>query len=233
MIFKILGIRFLARLALVWAWAAAAQSQVGSNSMPPVLGLPGTNAVAGAIVNATSAYVLDDKHILQPGDIISFQILEDRDPSMQLLVADSHELDVPYIGRISVADKTCKQLARELKALLEKEYYYQATVIVGLNSVNKVRGKVYLWGQVRKPGAVDLLLDQKLTAGKAILMAGGFADFANKKKVKIVRGASGGSGATQSFEVDMVDVLENNKTDKDVVLEPEDFIIVPARAVNF
>jgi protein involved in polysaccharide export with SLBB domain len=106
-------------------------------------------------------------------------------------------------------------------------------VIVGLNSVNKVRGKVYVWGQVHTQGAVDLLFDQKLTAGKAILMAGGFGDFANKKKVKIVRGSSDGTHGTQSFEVDMVDILENNKTDKDIVLEPDDFIIVPARAINF
>jgi polysaccharide export outer membrane protein len=192
-----------------------------------------SNRTASAIINATRSYVLDDKHILQPGDIISFQILEDRDPAVQLLVADSRELEVPYLGRISVESKTCQQLAREIKGLLEKEYYYQATVIVGLNLVNKVRGKVYVWGQVQKQGAVDLLFDQKLTAGKAILMAGGFGDFANKKKVKIVRGAQGGAGAAKAFEVNMVEVLENNKTEEDVVLEPDDFIVVAAKAVNF
>jgi len=235
MIFNTLRTKALyaALAALGCAWAAAASAQVASNSAPAVPAASGSNLVANIILNATSAYVLDDKHVLEPGDIISFQILEDRDPSIQLAVADSRELDVPYIGRISVADKTCKQLAKELKTLLEKEYYYQATVIVGLNSVNKVRGKVYVWGQVRNQGAVDLLFDQKLTAGKAILMAGGFGDFANKKKVKIIRGSNSATGAAQSFEVDMVDILENNKKDQDIVLEPEDFIIVPARAVNF
>jgi polysaccharide export outer membrane protein len=211
----------------------AASAQVATNSARPVASAPGTNSVAATILNATSAYVLDDKHILEPGDIISFQIIEDHDPAIQMVVTDSRELDAPYIGRISVADKTCKQLAKELKGLLEKEYYYQATVIIGLDLVNKVRGKVYVWGQVRNQGPVDLLFDQKLTAGKAILMAGGFGDFANKKTVKIIRGASAGSESRQSFEVNMVDVLENNKTDQDIVLEPEDFIIVSARAVNF
>ena len=226
-------IQHWALVALGCGWAAAASAQVGSNSTPAVPAAPASNSVANIILNATSAYVLDDKHVLEPGDLLSFQILEDRDPSIQLVLADSRELDVPYIGRISVADKTCKQLAKEVKVALEKEYYYQATVIVGLNLVNKVRGKVYVWGQVHNQGPVDLLFDQKLTAGKAILMAGGFGDFANKKKVKIIRGSSGGAGAAQTFEVDMVDILENNKTDKDIVLEPEDFIIVPARAVNF
>ena len=183
--------------------------------------------------NAGASYVLDDKHILEPGDKISFQIIEDRDPSKSLVVADSRELDVPYIGRVAVADKTCKQVAAELKVLLEKEYYKQATVIVGLDLVNKIRGKVYLLGQIRNQGSVEILFDENLTAGKAILRAGGFSDFANKKKVKITRSSNNGSAVKHTFEVNMVDVLENGKTDKDIVMEPGDLIYVPARAVNF
>jgi len=152
---------------------------------------------------------------------------------VQITVTDSRELDAPYVGRISVAAKTCKLLAKELKGMLEKEYYYQATVIIGLNSLNKVRGKVFVWGQVRNQGPVDLLFNQKLTASKAILMAGGFADFANKKKVKVVRGAGSNGGASRTFEINMTEVLENNKPDLDIVLEPDDFIMVEARAVNF
>jgi hypothetical protein len=31
----------------------------------------------------------------------------------------------------------------------------------------------------------------------------------------------------------MVELLEDGKTEKDVTLQPDDFIIVPARLVNF
>jgi polysaccharide export outer membrane protein len=229
--FLLARMRWFMPMALGLIWGTAVSAQIATNTTLPALTV-GTNPVASAIFNATSAYVLDDKHVLEPGDLLSFQILEDHDPAIQVAVTDSRELDVPYIGRISVADKTCKLLAKELKGSLEKEYYYQATVIIGLDLVNKIRGKVYVWGQVRTQGAVDLLFNQKLTAGKAILVAGGFGDFANKKKVKIIRN-SAGSGAGQTFEVNMTEVLENNKTDQDIVLEPDDFIIVPARAVNF
>ncbi len=218
-----------------WLWLACASlagAQVATNASPNAESA-GTKAPA-AIVTAGSGYVLDDKHLLEAGDILSFQIIEDRDPARKLIVADSKELDVPYIGRVSVAEKTCKQLARELKVLLEKEYYYRATVIIGLDSVNKVRGKIYIIGQVRNQGTVDILFNENLTAGKAILRAGGFGDFANKKKVKVLRGGNGSAGtAKQTFEVNMVEVLEDGKTEKDVVLEPDDFIIVPARAVSF
>jgi protein involved in polysaccharide export with SLBB domain len=192
-----------------------------------------TDKAANILANASGSYVLDDKHILAPGDRLSFRIIEDKDPARSLTVTDSHELDVPYIGRVSIANETCKQVAGQLKTLLEAKYYYHATVIVGLDSVNKLRGKVYVQGQVRAQGPVDLLFEQKLTAGKAILVAGGFADFANKRKVKVVRASEGPGVATKTFEINMVDVLENGQTDKDILLEPNDYIIVPARLVNF
>ena len=203
------------------------------------LGQETTNTeVSDALSRLSGSYVLDDQHVLTPGDKVSVRILEDKifedkEPANALTVTDSRELDAPYIGRVSVAGKTCKQVAGQLKALLEKDYYYKATVIVGLDSVNKLRGKAYVEGQVRNQGPIDLLFDQKVTAGKAILMAGGFSDFANKKKIKVIRTAAGPEGKSQTFEIDMEAVLEHGETDKDILLEPNDYIIVPARSVNF
>jgi protein involved in polysaccharide export with SLBB domain len=193
---------------------------------------PGTNAAASTPTNL-SGYVADDKYKLRVGDKISLQILEDRDLPKGLVVADSGELDVPYVGRVAASDKTCKQLADDLKARLEKEYYHRATVIIALDVANKFLGRVYVWGQVRNQGPIDIAVNENLTAGKAILRAGGFGDFANKKKVKIVRGGGTAGAAKQNFELNMVDILEKGKTEKDMVLQPDDFIIVPSRLINF
>jgi polysaccharide export outer membrane protein len=191
-----------------------------------------TNAI-GTTPTSLSGYVPDDRYKLRVGDKISLQILEDRDLPKGLVVADSGELDVPYVGRVAASDKTCKQLADELKARLEKEYYHRATVIIALDVANKLLGRIYVWGQVRNQGPIDITVNENLTAGKAILRAGGFGDFANKKKVKIVRGGPSEGAAKQSFELNMVDILEKGKTERDVVLQPDDFIIVPSRLINF
>jgi polysaccharide biosynthesis/export protein len=224
---------------LLLIWVATTFAAIAQEAAPAL----GTNAIA---VGDGGGYVLDDKHQLEPGDKVSFRIIEDRDPAISLVVTDSRELDVPYVGRVSVAKMSCKTVAANLKVLLEKEYYHQATVILGLDMVNKVRGKVYVWGQVRTQGPIDLLFDDNLTAGKAILRAGGFGDFANKRSVKVIR--NGKSLATiplnpsaavlpdagkPSFEINMIDVLEKGKTDKDILLEPDDFIVVPSRSINF
>ena len=78
-----------------------------------------------------------------------------------------------------------------------------------------------------------MLVNENLTAGKAILRAGGFSDFANKKKVKVVRSAGTEGTQKQTFELNMVEILEDGKTEKDIVLQPDDFILVPSRLINF
>lgn len=197
---------------------------------PPVV--PKVEAPPTVSSNATApgAYVLEDKHKLLPGDRVSFNILEDRTNAIPMLVAESSELDVPYIGRVSVAGMTCKQAAAAVKALLDKDYYYNATVIIGLDAMTKVLGKVYVFGPVRNPGPVEIPAGENFTAGKAILRVGGFGDFANRKKVQVVRKTDAGN---KTMVVNMENVLEKGKTEEDITLEPEDFIIVPQRAVNW
>ena len=192
-----------------------------------------TNANAVMPPTSLNGYVPDDKYKLRIGDRVSLQIIEDRDVPKSLVVADSGELDVPYVGRVAATDKTCKQLADELRVQLEKEYYYRASVVIALDAANKVLGRVYVWGQVRTQGPIELAVNENLTAGRAILRAGGFGDFANKKKVKVVRGAGVDGTGKQNFELNMVEILEKGKTEKDVLLQPDDFIIVPSRLINF
>jgi protein involved in polysaccharide export with SLBB domain len=78
-------------------------------------------------------------------------------------------------------------------------------------------------------------VNENLTAGQAILRAGGFADFANERKVKVVRSQTGTNGVaqTQPISLDMQQILNEGKTEKDIVLQPGDLIIVPSRLINF
>jgi protein involved in polysaccharide export with SLBB domain len=209
--------------------AAAPSSTAAPTASAVVAPLP---PAASTNDGSVRGFVIDDKHKLVPGDKLSFQIVEDREPQPKsLIVTDSGEVDVPYLGRISVTGKTCRQLGEELKKQLEIDYYYCATVVIGLDQVSRTLGRIYVWGQVRNQGAIEIPAGENFTAGKAILRAGGFGDFANKKKIKLVRSNADGSKQTQ--ELNMVAILEDGKTEQDVTLQPDDFIIVPARLVNW
>lgn len=185
-----------------------------------------------ASFTSTNANQLDDRYPLVIGDQLSFRIVEDEEEPRLLVVTDSGEIEVPYLGRYPAAGKTCKDLAAGLKTELEKKYYYQATVVIAVNAMPRSRGKIYLVGAIRTPGPQDISSDETLTVSKAILRAGGFNDFANDKKVKVTR-TVGKSGETQTFLVDVASVFEKGNTQNDLVLQPGDLIYVPERLIRF
>lgn len=180
---------------------------------------------------AISMTALDDRQRLGSGDRVTFRVIEDQDEPRSLTITDSGDLLVPYLGLVRAAGKTSLQLAKEVKALLEKELYYKATVIIALEVVNKTRvtGKVYVTGQVRNKGGFDIPGGETLTVSKAILNAGGFSDFSDKKNVRLIRKTADG---TQTFVINIVEI-EKGRLEKDMLVQPEDMIVVPARLVNY
>jgi polysaccharide export outer membrane protein len=185
-------------------------------------------ATSNTVLRTNSMTVLDDKKKLGPNDFISFRVVEDRDnDSQRLRVNDNGELEVPYIGLVPAEGHTCKELAYSIKGQLEKEYYHHATVILAVDRVSeKSRGRIYVYGSVRGQGPQEIPPDEAYTVSKAIIRAGGFGDFANKRKIKVTRKNG------QDFTVDLKRVIEEGHTEDDVVLQPDDQIYVPQRLIN-
>jgi polysaccharide biosynthesis/export protein len=204
-----------------------------TNPLLPDPAAASSGATAATNASAISMDALDDKYRLAVGDRLSFRIQEDEEDPKPLFVTDSGDLEVPYIGRFPALGKTCKELARALKAELEKEYYYQATVIVAVDIMTKSRGKVYLVGPVRMPGPQEIPSDEVLTLSKAILRAGGFNDYADRRNVKVTRKGTGPAGENRTFLVDVTAILEKGQTDTDLPLEPGDLIYIPERLIRF
>jgi protein involved in polysaccharide export with SLBB domain len=180
---------------------------------------------------------LNDKRPLIVGDIISLNIIEDEGTPHSITVTESGEIDVPYIGRVPVGNKTCKELAYFIKRLLEKEYYHRATVIIGLDSAGaggraSSRGVVYVYGQVRSPGGQEIPATGLYTIGTAILRAGGWGPYADRKKVKLVRGAVTGKSPEKPRVIDVGEIIDKGHWEKDVELGPNDSITVPERWIN-
>src|SRR6478672_2028931 len=184
---------------------------------------------SSTVLRTNSMSVLDDKKRLGTDDFVSFRVVEDRDnDSQRLRVNDNGELEVPYIGLVPAQGKTCRELAYNIKAALEKEYYYHATVILAVDKVSdRARGKVYVYGAVKGQGPQEIPSDETYTVSKAIIRAGGFGDFADKRKVKVTRKDG------HDMTVDLKRVIEQGHTEDDVVLQPDDQIYVPQRLVNF
>ena len=216
---------FAAFLATPKLSGAQDASPIPSIPKAPPADLPSTTST---VMRTNSMTVLDDKKKLGSNDFVSFRVVEDRDnDSQRLRVNDNGDLEVPYIGLVPAQGRTCKELAYAIKAALEREYYYHATVILAVDRVSeKSRGRIYVYGSVKAQGPQEIPADESYTVSKAVIRAGGFGDFANKRKVKVTRKNG------QDFMVDLKRVIEEGHTEDDVVLQPDDQIYVPQRLIN-
>ncbi len=215
----------LAACAVHGAAGPAVFTDPSTNSGPEV------NTTTGIAATLGSMDALDDTHRLAIGDHVSLRIIEDREDPKLLVVKEAGHLDVPYLGLFPAAGKTCRQLAREIKAELEKEYYYQATVIIAVEQLTRSRGRVYLFGAVASPGAQEIPGNEVLTVTRAIMGRGGFTEFADRRRVRITRQSE--SGTAEILTVDVTEILEKGRTDKDIVLKPGDMVYVRERFLNF
>jgi polysaccharide export outer membrane protein len=72
-------------------------------------------------------------------------------------------------------------------------------------------------GEVAKTGAIPLVVPTRVM--EALVNAGGFKDFANKKDIVIIRG-------TKRFKFNWNEVVKGKKLEQNIFLEHGDIIIV-------
>lgn len=78
-------------------------------------------------------------------------------------------------------------------------------------------------GQVGKPGKYDLRGDT--TAGQAIAIAGGFADYAKNKQVLLFRRYSNDTVEVKAY--DLKKIMKGKNVEEDPMLQPGDMLFVP------
>ncbi len=188
-----------------------------------------------------SMEVLDNTRAIRPGDVVSVRVIEDRKEPRQMTVGVTGEMYAPYAGLVKAAGKTSRQLAEEIKAKLEKAYFKNATVIVAIDrTLEESRGGSYytadmefftIFGQVLKQGKYELPRDEDISISQAILRAGGFAQFGNPKKVRLVRQIPGGQSKTILVNCD--EIMRKGNLSKDIFIRGGDVVIVDEKKVNF
>lgn len=172
-----------------------------------------------------SMELLDNKLPLQPGDSFSYAILEDLEEPVALYVDKDGKVNFPLIGVIEVGGKTPRVLAKAIKAQLEKDYYYKATVIVDRTLAAK--GKVFISGQVATTGSMEIPPSQVWTLSKTVLTAGGFTDAADRSRVALIRKDPANPTAENRQEFDVGKMLETGDFSSDPVVRPGDLVLIP------
>lgn len=174
---------------------------------------------------------LDSTTQINIGDHLSFRIVEDEDQPVSLVVNDAGQVEIPYLGKLQAAHRTPKELAFDAKRALESGLYKKATVLISLDRrTTESPGVIYLSGEVNRQGPLDIPPNERLTVSTAILRAGGFSEFANKRKVRVIRKTGKGE---KIYVVDVKEILDKARGDLDLPVTAGDKILVPARMINW
>jgi polysaccharide export outer membrane protein len=138
----------------------------------------------------------------------------DQIPEHSEPIKEDGTITLPYIGAVQAAGKTPGQLQNEILNLYVPKYYVRLTVTV--KSEDRV---YYVGGEVKQPGRQ--LYVGETTVTRAIQSAGDFTDFANQRKVWLIR-ANG-----KRIKVNCNKAFENPSLDLSIY--PGDQIQVPRR----
>jgi polysaccharide export outer membrane protein len=134
-----------------------------------------------ALPGMAHGQVYDDGYTLNAGDSVRIHVFGEEDLSFDsLLVGQNGRISYPFLGELTVAGKTASQLQAELTAGLKPDYLVDPRISV---SVVKYRS-FFVNGEVQRPGGVDF--QPGLTLRKAISLAGGFTERANKKQALVI-----------------------------------------------
>jgi protein involved in polysaccharide export with SLBB domain len=130
---------------------------------------------------AVGAQAQSEGYPLSSGDSIRIYVYGEPDLTFErLLIGQNGRISYPFLGELKVIGNTAAQLQQKLINGLKPDYLVDPRISV---SVVKYR-PFFVNGEVKSPGGVDF--QPGLTLRKAISLAGGFTERANKKQVLVI-----------------------------------------------
>jgi polysaccharide export outer membrane protein len=219
------------------AWCLAAQApEAGAQAAPPPAASTATpNPPADAAAHPAAGASIDPVKMAAPAaatkatppstrvyiigaeDVLRIVIWNNAPMSGEFPVRPDGAISIPLLGDVTVAQKTPQQVEEEIThRLIDGQLIRDPHVSVGLTAVHSK--KYYIQGEVNKPGSYDLVVPTTIMEG--LVNAGGFRDFANTRKIRILRGS-------QEFKFNYNQVSHGKNREQNIYLEPGDQIIVP------
>jgi polysaccharide export outer membrane protein len=165
-------------------------------------------------IETVGAPVDPNKYLIGPEDVLFIKVWRENDFTLPTAVRPDGKITMPLIGEVQAAGQTPLQLTMALTEHLTK-YINTPDVTVFVTEVRSK--KYYIIGQVNREGSFSLVTPT--TVLDALVNAGGFHDFANTRKIRILRGA-------QVFKFNYNEVSKAKHLEQNIYLENGDHIIV-------
>jgi polysaccharide export outer membrane protein len=162
---------------------------------------------------------VSESYVIGPEDVLYIHVWKEDALSRTVLVRMDGKISLPLVDDVQAAGLTVRQLKEVLTKRL-KEFVDNPNVSVIVTEPNSF--KVYVSGQVKTPGVVRLRSETSIL--QLITMVGGFTDWANQKKILIIRKED---GKEKRITVNYKKIVKGDTPDSNIILKSGDHIIVP------
>lgn len=167
---------------------------------------------------AMAAGAAADTYVIGASDVLTVTVWKEPTLSGTLLVRPDGMISLSLLGDIQASGLTPLQLADQITSKLKKFMQDPNVSVV----VSQIHSKViYLLGEIEKKGPIEMT--PGMTLLEAIGSAGGLTDYANTRKIYILRNEA---GTHQKIPVNYKEALKGDTT-LNLALKPGDTIVVP------
>lgn len=174
---------------------------------------------------ATVGYGAGEDYRLGPGDVLAINVWGyDELKAEELIIRPDGKIALPLAGEIQAEGLTPAELSEKLTNTLSF-YIKEPKVTVNIYKYRTTR--VYVLGEVNKPGLYELEKEHRLLDG--LSAAGGFARSAAKNKVYLVR-----SGDRQNYTlIDLKKILVKGDLSQNYLLNEGDIIYLTRNTLDY
>jgi polysaccharide export outer membrane protein len=168
----------LMALACIPAWGQSGKN--ASQNVPQVFDKPGVTAAG----TEPMAQGVDPRsYLIGPDDVLKIEVFRDADLSRLVNVRPDGKITMALVGDLQAEGLTPERLTVQLKEALS-QYMNSPEVTISVMAVNSK--SFVVTGKVNRTGKFPLITPIRVF--DALGLTGGFQDFANTKKITIVRG---------------------------------------------
>jgi polysaccharide export outer membrane protein len=176
-------------------------------------------AVAGVPGAAQKPATQDPNYIIGAQDVLDISVWKEPELTRVVPVRPDGKISLPLLNDVQATGLTPLQLAAQISESLKK-FVTNPQVTVIVSQVNSQR--VYILGEVARAGAYPLL--PGMTVLQGLSSAGGFTQFANIKKIYVLRQEN---GKQQKYPFNYKEVVGGKQPEQNILLKAGDTIVVP------
>jgi polysaccharide export outer membrane protein len=161
---------------------------------------------------------VSDYHV-NPGDILLVSVWKEEGLQDEVLVRPDGKFSFPLAGDVVAEGHSIEEIRAELTEKLAK---YIPDLVVSVSVRQIVGNKVYVIGQVNRPG--EIVANPQVDVMQALSIAGGTTPFAELNGIRILRRTD---GVLTTIEFRYRDMEKGKRLGQNIVLEAGDVVVVP------